>query len=138
MEIIFILVFVIALAAWVYYRRISDADSDQTTQTAVPYKIETPPVVGKPADDRVEAVSPLPSTVEAKRCGCGRSASGFCVGLHQLTPEQWAKHPDNPRKPEPPVKKVKAKKQTTTTVVEKPTTSKKTTARKTATKNPKA
>lgn len=134
MEIIVILVFVIALAAWVYYRRILDADSDQTTQAA-PYKIETPPAVGKSADDRVETVSPLPSTVEAKRCGCGRSASGFCVGLHQLTPEQWAEHPDNPHKPAPLVKKTAIKKTTKKTpppsvVVEKTTPAKKTTVKK--------
>lgn len=135
MEIIVVLVFVIALAAWVYYRRILDADSDQNTQNSAPYKIETPPVVGKPADDRVETVSPLPSTVEAKRCGCGRSASGFCVGLHQLTPKQWADHPDNPRKPAPPAKKTAIKKTTKktpppTVVVEKTTPAKKTTVKK--------
>ncbi len=22
-------------------------------------------------------------------CGCGRSASGFCTGLHNLTEEEW-------------------------------------------------
>ena len=22
-------------------------------------------------------------------CGCGRSATGFCTGLHQLTDEEW-------------------------------------------------
>jgi hypothetical protein len=22
-------------------------------------------------------------------CGCGRSATGFCTGLHALTDEQW-------------------------------------------------
>ena len=24
------------------------------------------------------------------KCGCGRSATGECVGLHRLTPEDWA------------------------------------------------
>ena len=22
-------------------------------------------------------------------CGCGRSATGFCTGLHELTDEEW-------------------------------------------------
>ena len=22
-------------------------------------------------------------------CGCGRSATGFCTGLHRLTDEEW-------------------------------------------------
>ncbi len=29
------------------------------------------------------------------QCGCGRSASGYCVGLHALTADEWSKHPDN-------------------------------------------
>jgi len=24
-----------------------------------------------------------------KACTCGRSATGFCTGLHLLTPEEW-------------------------------------------------
>lgn len=133
MEIIIGLVFLIAVGAWIYYRMVLTDTQTSITENKdsnldAPYKIETPPVTVSTSD-------PAP---EPKRCGCGRSASGFCVGLHQLTPEQWAEHPDNPRKPEPPVKKVKAKKQTTTTVVEKPSTAKKTATRKTATKKPKA
>lgn len=26
---------------------------------------------------------------EMKTCGCGRSASGFCTGLHSLSEEEW-------------------------------------------------
>lgn len=26
---------------------------------------------------------------EMKTCGCGRSATGFCIGLHSLTAEEW-------------------------------------------------
>ena len=29
-------------------------------------------------------------------CGCGRSKTGYCVGLHKLSAEEWAVHPDNP------------------------------------------
>jgi hypothetical protein len=47
-------------------------------EPAVPYKVDAP----TPA-----------------KCGCGRSSTGFCVGLHKLTAEEWAAHPDNPVKP---------------------------------------
>lgn len=49
-----------------------------------PYKIEAPQVDAKPSTQTP--------------CGCGRSASGFCVGLHKLTAEEWAAHADNPAK----------------------------------------
>jgi hypothetical protein len=52
---------------------------------AVPYKVEAP------------AVTPTP--VEPAKCGCGRSPTGLCVGLHKLTAEEWATHADNPSKP---------------------------------------
>ena len=52
-----------------------------------PYKLEPP------AD-----MTPIPyvPATEPPRCGCGRSSTGYCVGLHKLTPEQWASHPNNP------------------------------------------
>lgn len=143
MEIIVVLVFAIALGAWVWYRQILDKDNEKNTETPAPYKLETPTLseVGKPADDRVEAVAPTPSSTEAKRCGCGRSVTGFCVGLHQLTPAQWAEHPDNPKKPTPPAKKTTAKKpavkKASTVAAEKPVPVKKPAARKTAVKKPK-
>lgn len=43
---------------------------------------------------KVEA-APAP---EPKKCGCGRSESGLCVGLHNLTPEQWAINDSNPNR----------------------------------------
>lgn len=71
----------------------------------VPYKVEPPAPVGKSADDRVETPAPA-------QCGCGRSQSGLCVGLHKLTPEEWATHADNPNKtPVKPVQEKPAKKQ---------------------------
>lgn len=45
---------------------------------------------GKSADDRVESTAP--------KCGCGRSPTGFCVGLHKLTAEEWAVHEQNPNR----------------------------------------
>ena len=44
-----------------------------------PYKVETPA-----------------TKVEPVKCGCGRSPSGYCVGLHSLTAEEWNAHPANP------------------------------------------
>jgi CDGSH-type Zn-finger protein len=73
----------------------------KTTATEAPYKVEAP-----------TSNWPFPrADVDAKastqvKCGCGRSQSGFCVGLHSLTPEEWAVHADNPAKP----KKTRAKK----------------------------
>jgi hypothetical protein len=52
---------------------------------AVPYKVETP--VAAPA----ASVPPGPA-----QCGCGRSPTGLCVGLHKLSTDEWASHPDNP------------------------------------------
>lgn len=42
-----------------------------------PYKIETP---------------------EPKKCGCGRSETGNCVGLHAVSDADWATHEKNPNK----------------------------------------
>ena len=60
---------------------------DAVTKPQAPYKLEPP-----------AATTPIPSVPanEPPRCGCGRSATGFCVGLHKLTPEQWATSTDNP------------------------------------------
>ena len=52
-----------------------------------PYKLEPP------AD-----MTPIPYVPanEPPRCACGRSSTGYCVGLHKLSPEAWASHPNNP------------------------------------------
>ena len=57
--------------------------SEVVAPGAAPYKVEAPAVISPPAD-------------EPPKCGCGRSSTGFCVGLHKLSPEAWAEHPDNP------------------------------------------
>ena len=41
------------------------------TEPVAPYKVETPVVV------------PI-------KCGCSRSPSGYCVGLHRLSDAEWA------------------------------------------------
>lgn len=90
----------------------------------VPYKVEAPvvtPVMVPP----VPAADVVP---QPAKCGCGRSASGYCVGLHKLTAEEWAVHPDNKDKPaakkapakKPAVKKAPAKKPAAITAAKKP------------------
>jgi hypothetical protein len=63
----------------------------QTPQPEAPYKVEAP--------------APAPVAPEPAKCGCGRSQSGLCVGLHKLTPEEWATHSDNPAATKPAPKK---------------------------------
>ena len=41
------------------------------TEPVAPYKVEAP-------------------VVEATKCGCGRSPSGYCIGLHKLSDAAWA------------------------------------------------
>lgn len=67
-----------------------DKPSETDTTQQAPYKVETP---------------------EPAKCGCGRSQTGYCVGLHKLTPAEWSVHADNPNKaPEKAEKPKKAKK----------------------------
>jgi hypothetical protein len=54
---------------------------------SAPYKLE-PPAETTPI--------PLTPANEPPKCGCGRSSTGYCVGLHKLSPEAWASHPNNP------------------------------------------
>ena len=62
-------------------------DAVTTPTVSAPYKLEPP-----------AATTPIPSVPanEPPKCGCGRSATGYCVGLHKLTPEQWATSTSNP------------------------------------------
>lgn len=74
---------------------------NEPTESAY-YKVENP------------AVTPvmIPPVAEPAKCGCGRSVTGFCVGLHKLTAEEWAVHSDNPNKAAPAPKKKPAAKKT--------------------------
>jgi hypothetical protein len=40
---------------------------------------------------------------EPKKCGCGRSSTGLCAGLHALSQDEWDNHADNPNKVVAPV-----------------------------------
>jgi hypothetical protein len=35
---------------------------------------------------------------KSSECGCGRSPTGSCLGLHKLTEEEWASHEVNPNR----------------------------------------
>lgn len=70
----------------------------EAQETPAPYKVETP------------AVTPVMVPPEPPKCGCGRSPTGYCVGLHKLTSDEWAVHPDNPVKPKAAPEKPAAKK----------------------------
>jgi hypothetical protein len=122
--IIFIAFVVLAVLLWNGYVRTKKAESDQAIDKWIPGgpgknpdqhplakfntsadepwpfgekiaegKIHVKPAdvaPGKSADDRVEVTAP--------QCGCGRSPTGFCVGLHKLTAEEWAVSDQNPNK----------------------------------------
>jgi len=62
---------------------------------SVPYKVEVPAVTPVPLV--AETVAPIPPA--PVQCGCGRSPTGLCVGLHKLSTDEWAVHADNPSKP---------------------------------------
>ena len=101
--IIFIAFVVLAVLLWNGYVRTKKAESDQAIDKWIPggpgknpdqhplARFNTTDVApGKSADDRVEATAP--------QCGCGRSPTGFCVGLHKLSAEEWAVSDQNPNK----------------------------------------
>ena len=106
--IIFIAVVVVAALLWSGYIKTKKAESDHALDSWKPIssdkpwpygekiaegKIHVKPAdvaPGKSADDRVEATAP--------QCGCGRSPTGFCVGLHKLTAEEWAVSDQNSNK----------------------------------------
>ena len=103
--IIFIAFVILAALLWTGYVRTKKAESDQALDSWKPISNDKPWPYGekvaegkihvKPADvagsqNRVEATAP--------QCGCGRSPTGFCVGLHKLTAEEWAISDQNPNK----------------------------------------
>lgn len=49
----------------------------------------------KTAEDAIASKTPEPP-----KCGCGRSPTGFCVGLHKLSDAEWAMSDKNPNKVE--------------------------------------
>ena len=49
-----------------------------------------------PVDTDKPKSEPAAEAPKPAACGCGRSTTGFCVGLHRLSAEEWAVHQDNP------------------------------------------
>ncbi len=99
MEIIIISIAVLALAGyWIYtMSKPAEKDNDADSERPWPYgkavpqgKIHVKPADVAGSENRVEATAP--------QCGCGRSPTGFCVGLHKLSAEEWAVSDQNPNK----------------------------------------
>jgi len=100
--IIFIAVVVVAALLWNGYVNAKKTESDDAIDRWIPggpgknpeqhplTRFNNAEVSG--SEYRVESTAPDP------KCGCGRSPTGFCVGLHKLTPEQWAVHDQNPNR----------------------------------------
>jgi len=62
-----------------------------------------------PADTKMEVADTGPA-----KCGCGRSPTGYCVGLHSLSEEDWkAMNNPAPATNDKPAKKTRKKKETT-------------------------
>ena len=96
MEIVITFVVLGLAAYWVYdmsQKQKKDADT-KVDAWQPPQEFTAKPAEVSGSEYRVEAPTPDP------KCGCGRSPTGFCVGLHKLTPEQWAVHDQNPNRTE--------------------------------------
>ena len=74
-----------ALVDFLLNRKGHPVQKDSTIDAQAPYKVEAPGAVN--------------AIAEPAKCGCGRSPTGNCVGLHKLTEAEWAVHPDN-KKPD--------------------------------------
>ena len=121
--IIFIAVVVVAALLWSGYIKTKKAESDHALDSWKPISSDKPWPYGekiaegkihvKPADVAslsqlkgawIKATEPAPAGSEnrvettAPQCGCGRSPTGFCVGLHKLSAEEWAVSDQNPNK----------------------------------------
>lgn len=103
-----IILAVAAAAVWFFVFR----KKEDVKEALAPYKVEEP----------VAPTAP-------RTCGCGRSTTGYCVGLHSLSAEEWATHADNPNKTAPvakeeapvaPAKKPRAKKPAAIKAADKP------------------
>ena len=66
-----------ALKDFLFNRKGEPTQLEVEVKAEVPYKVETP---------------------EPAKCGCGRSPTGLCVGLHKLSETEWATHTDNSNK----------------------------------------
>ena len=69
------------------------------------FKKQNEPIALEAAPYKVETLS----APEPAKCGCRRSPTGLCVGLHKLSDADWALHGDNPNKTAPVVVEAKPK-----------------------------
>lgn len=82
-----------AIFNWFTGKPLPGTTAPDVKPEAAPYKVEAPVQV-------VPVQEPAPA-----KCGCGRSQSGLCVGLHKLTADEWNVHADNPNATKPAKKK---------------------------------
>ena len=85
MEIIIGLVVVVVLGLLWHANTKKPAERDN--DALAPYKVETPKATVNAADLAGVEVAPAPA-----KCGCGRSQTGYCTGLHKMTNEEYKKH----------------------------------------------
>ena len=67
------------------------------TESVAPYKVEAPVANVENSDTDApkwlkdaDAADVLAKAPTASKCGCGRSPSGYCCGLHKLSDAAWA------------------------------------------------
>lgn len=99
MEIIVILA-VVGVFFWWFFLREKTEYSKSTEQLVTPQKDELANQQTATESVKLE-VAAEPALVPDSgptKCGCGRSPTGYCIGLHALSPEDWAAHPGNPVK----------------------------------------
>lgn len=115
MEIFVLLLLATIAGFWWVNRQMKKKEEklrEEPTDTTAPYKVEVPEVKTETitVKEEVKPVEAINAIAEPAKCGCGRSPTGFCVGLHKLTAEEWSVHADNPNKVEPMVETKKARK----------------------------
>jgi hypothetical protein len=96
-----ILMFGLAVLIAVIYKLLNHSD-----KTPDPLdKMEADAVAAvKTAEEKVaetlEKAASAAEVVKKGTCGCGRSPTGNCVGLHKLSDAEWAMHESNPNRVE--------------------------------------
>ena len=138
---IFILLLMAVLAGfwWVNHtmkKKEEKLKEETVDNNQAPYKVEVVEPKTEVVVNEAVAVAEVAKPVEPTKCGCSRSPTGFCVGLHKLSAEEWAVHADNPQKKvneqvvQDSVKEVKRTRKPKTVKVEKEVATKKPRGRK--------
>jgi len=107
---LFFLIVAVGGMWWLNYNMNKKARAEEQSrldkqEAEAPYKVDASEVKASVAPAAEQAMEQ--TAVQPTKCGCGRSPTGFCVGLHKLTSEEWAVHVDNPNKPVTETKPVK-------------------------------